>query len=42
MATIKYDKIDLKTKVEIINSVKSGMKKEEVRKKNLILKIEQI
>ena len=33
MATIKYDKIDLKTKVEIINLVKCGMKKEEVRKK---------
>ena len=33
MAAIRYDKIDLKTKVEIINLVKSGMKKEEVRKK---------
>ena len=33
MASIKNDKIDLKTKVEVINLVKCGMKKEEVRKK---------
>ena len=37
MASIKYDKIDLKTKVEIINLVKCGMKKE-VRKKKFNLK----
>lgn len=29
----KHEKIDLKTKYEVINFVKSGMKKEDVRKK---------